>query len=154
MDREGIPETLTDPKDKLILVVDDDESLLDLIEHLVRKEGFRVARGVDGQEALSKAQALKPDLILLDFMLPGMGGYEVVKELQTAETSAIPIVVITGRRLDRSSIEMMRQERNVRDFMEKPLKPAFLSAVLHRLLKTRPPEIKRAPDRGPLGSNW
>ena len=49
---------------------------------------------------------------------------------------------------------MMRQERNVRDFMEKPLKPAFLSAVLHRLLKTRPPEIKRAPDRGPLGSNW
>ena len=96
MDREGIPETLTDPKDKLILVVDDDESLLDLIEHLVRKEGFRVERGVDGQEALSKAQALKPDLILLDFMLPGMGGYEVVKELQTAETSAIPIVVITG----------------------------------------------------------
>jgi two-component system alkaline phosphatase synthesis response regulator PhoP len=145
---------LSDPKDKLILIVDDDESILDLMEHVVKKEGFRVERGCDGQEAVAKAQSLTPNLIILDFMLPGIGGYEVVKELQMGDTVSIPILVITGRHLDRQSIEMVKQETNVRDFMEKPIKPILLSAAIHRLLKTRPPEIRRAPDRGPLGGSW
>ena len=140
---EGIPAELSDPAEKLVLIVDDDVSIVDLVEHVVRKEGFRVERAADGQEAVAKARELKPHLMLLDFMLPGMGGYEVVKELQAGDTAGIPIVVVTGRHLDRSSIEMIRQERNVRDFMEKPIKPAFLTAMIHRLLKTRPPEITR-----------
>ncbi len=150
MEEQG---ALADPKEKLILIVDDDESILDLMEHVVKKEGFRVERGSDGQEAVSKAQALNPDLIILDFMLPGMGGYEVVKELQ-GERSAIPILVITGRHLDRQSIDMVKRESNVREFMEKPIKPVLLGATLHRILKTRPPEINRAADRGPLGGRW
>ncbi|MBI4424686.1 MAG: response regulator [Elusimicrobia bacterium] len=145
---------LADPKDKLILIIDDDESILDLIEHVVKREGFKVERGSDGQEALQKAQALNPDLIILDFMLPGMGGFEVVKELQMGETVRIPILVVTGRHLDRQSIDMVKHESNVREFMEKPIKPVLLSALLHKLLKTRPPEIRRAPDRGPLGGRW
>ena len=144
---EGIPGDLSDPRDKLVLIVDDDVSILDLLEHVVRKEGFRVEQAADGQEAVNKARELKPHLLLLDFMLPGMGGYEVVKELQVGETSGIPIVVFTGRHLDRTSIDLIRQERNVRDFMEKPIKPAFLTSLIHRLLKTRPPEITRASDR-------
>ena len=144
---EGVPANLSDPHDKLVLIVDDDVSVLDLLEHMVRKEGFRVERAADGQEAVGKTRELKPHLLLLDFMLPGMGGYEVVKELQVGETSAVPIVVFTGRRLDRTSIDLIRQERNVRDFLEKPIKPAFLTSLIHRLLKTRPPEITRASDR-------
>jgi DNA-binding response OmpR family regulator len=143
------PTDLIDPKEKLILIVDDDESILDLIEHVVKKEGFRVERGVDGQEAVQKAQSLTPDLIILDFMLPGMGGFEVVKELQAGETVSIPILVVTGRHLDRQSIDMVKHEGNVRDFMEKPIKPVLLAAALHRLLRTRPPEIRRAP-----GNRW
>ncbi len=140
---------LADPKDKLILIVDDDESILDLMEHVVKKEGFRVERGVDGQEAVQKAQQLTPDLIILDFMLPGMGGYEVVKELQNGDTVRIPILVVTGRHLDRQSIDMVKHESNVREFMEKPIKPVFLGAALHKLLGTRPPEINRKP-----GNRW
>lgn len=148
------PTELADPKDKLVLIVDDDESILDLMEHVVKKEGFRVERGCDGQEAVQKAQSLSPDLIILDFMLPGMGGFEVVKELQGGETVRIPILVVTGRHLDRQSIEMVKHETNVRDFMEKPIKPVFLASALHKLLRTRPPEIKRAPERGPFGNRW
>lgn len=148
------PPDLADPKEKLVLIVDDDESILDLMEHVVKKEGFRVERGCDGQEAIQKATSLMPDLIILDFMLPGMGGYEVVKELQGGETVRIPILVVTGRHLDRQSIEMVKHESNVREFMEKPIKPVFLGSALHKLLRTRPPNVSRASDRGPMGNRW
>ena len=60
---------LADPADKFVLVVDDEESLRDLIELIVKKEGFRCDRAADGNEALRKAAALTPDLIILDLML-------------------------------------------------------------------------------------
>jgi len=148
-----IPE-LTDPKDKLILIVDDDESILDLLEHVVKKEGFRVERAADGQEAIRKAEALMPNAMILDFMLPGLGGFEVLKSLQMCDARSIPLIIITGRRIDRQTVEMVRQESNVREFIEKPIKPAVLSSVLHRMLQTRPPEISRKTDRGPLSSDW
>jgi DNA-binding response OmpR family regulator len=156
MEDEGLtlPPNLADPADKLILLVDDDESILDLLEHVIKKEGFRVERAVDGPEAMRKVEALKPSLIVLDFMLPGLGGFEVLKELQMGDARGTPVVVITGRKIDRQTIDMIRQESNVRDYVEKPIKPAALATLLHRHLRTRPPEIKRSPDRGPLSSGW
>jgi two-component system, OmpR family, response regulator AdeR len=127
------------PSDKLILLVDDDESLLDLMEHVVKKEGFRTDRAADGNEALRKVAALNPDLIVLDFMLPGMGGYEVLRELQAQGSGDIPIVIVTGRQMDRQSIDMVRQESNVKEFLEKPVRPAIMASHLHRILRTAPP---------------
>ncbi|TBR25056.1 response regulator [bacterium] len=150
----SLPPDLADPKEKLVLLVDDDESILDLLEHVVKKEGFRVERAADGQEAVRKVEAVVPDAIVLDFMLPGMGGFEVLKELQMGDARSTPIVVITGRRIDRQTIDMVRQEPNVREYIEKPIKPAVLSAVLHKILKTRPPDVSRKVDRGPLSGSW
>ena len=130
------------PGEKLILVVDDDESVRDLLDFIVRKEGFKVEKASDGEEALGKAKSLHPDLVLLDLMLPKFGGFEILRELQGDDTSDIPIVIITGRYTDRSTSEMIKQEPNVKDFIEKPLKPQVLSALLHTLLKTRPPVKK------------
>jgi len=151
MEEEGqAPEPqLADPSTKVVLLVDDDESLLDLMEHVVQKEGFRTDRAMDGVEALRKAQALSPDLMILDFMLPGMGGYEVLRELQAAGAGGIPVIVITGRHMDRKNIEMVRMESNVKEFMEKPLRPAVMAATIHNILQTRPPDVNRA-DRGPM----
>ena len=151
METEGLPEpVLTDPKEKLILLVDDDESLLDIVEHVVRREGFRTDRAVDGPEALRKAEALMPDLILLDFMLPGKGGYEVVRELQATGNGGIPVIVITGRQLDDKQIALVRLESNVKEFLIKPMRPAVLSALIHSLLKTRPPDIDRTAKGRPM----
>lgn len=149
---EQSSEELADPKDKLVLLVDDDESLLDLMEHVVQKEGFRTDRAADGTEALRKAEALNPDLILLDFMLPGVSGYEVLRELQARGNGCIPVIVVTGRQMDRKNVAMLRMEPNVKEFMEKPLRPALLAANIHNLLKTRPANVNRAPgsNRGPL----
>ena len=126
--------------DKLILIVDDDKDIRDLLEIIVRKEGFKVAIAQDGDDAQAKARALSPDLILLDLMLPKSGGYEALHELQADETAGIPIIVMTGRQLDDSTAEMIRRESNVRDFIAKPIKTDMLISRLHQLLKTRPPQ--------------
>ena len=124
-----------------------------MIEHVVQREGFKTDRAMDGAEALRKVAASEPDLILLDVMLPGKGGYEVLRELQAEGSGNIPVIVVTGRHLDRKNIEMMRLEPNVKEFMQKPLKPAILATTIHSLLQTRPPDINRAPgNRGPMSS--
>ena len=126
------------PADKLVLIVDDDDSVRELIEFVVKKEGFRVDKAADGEEALKKARAGCPDLMLLDLMLPKFGGFEILRELQNDETASIPIIIITGRYTDRSTSEMIKQEPNVKDFVEKPVKPQVLSALIHKILHTQP----------------
>src|ERR1035437_2344528 len=127
------------PADKLVLIVDDDESVRELIEFIVKKEGFRIEKASDGEEALTKARSVNPDLILLDLMLPKFGGFEILRELQSDETGSIPIVIITGRYTDRSTSEMIKQEPNVRHCIEKPVKPQVLTSLIHKLLHTQPP---------------
>src|SRR3990167_2397817 len=124
---------------KLVLIIDDDDGGRDLLSFLVKKEGFRAEVAVDGEDGFQKAERLKPDLILLDLMMPRYGGFEVLRQLQSSELSRIPIVIVTGRYTDRSTAEMIKQESNVVDFIEKPLKPNVLVAVLDRLLKPRAP---------------
>lgn len=132
----------SNPADKLVLIVDDDESVRDLIEFVVKKEGFKVEKAVDGEEALQKARQISPDIILLDLMLPKFGGFEILRELQSDETSGIPIIVITGRYTERSTSDMIKQEPNVKDFIEKPIKPQAMAAMLHKILNTQPPQKK------------
>lgn len=130
--------------DKLVLIVDDDKGIRELLEIIVTKEGFRTDTAEDGESALAKARAILPDIILLDLMLPGPGGFEILRELQQEATAGIPIIVITGRGLDHSTAELIRRESNVREFIEKPLRKEALVALLHQTLKTRPPRITGA----------
>jgi CheY-like chemotaxis protein len=131
-------EELTPSSEKLIMIVDDDDSVRELLEFVVQKEGFKVASARDGEEGLNKIREMMPNLILLDLMLPKYGGFEILRQLQSGPTASIPIVIVTGRYSDRSTAEMIRQESNVVDFLEKPVKPPVLAMNLHRLLKTKP----------------
>jgi CheY-like chemotaxis protein len=131
---------LADPKGKTVLVVDDDEAQRDLIKYMLRKEGFQVVEADNGALALRQAVELLPDAIILDLMLPGMSGYEVVRQLQAAGSGAIPVIIVTAREMDRKAEDALRVEPNVRDLLQKPPRPAALSACLHALLMTRPPE--------------
>lgn len=126
------------PSEKLICVVDDDESIRELLEFLVKKEGFKCETAVDGQDGLDKIQKLLPDLVILDLMLPRYGGFEILRQLQQGDTARIPIIIVTGRYNDRSTTDMIRQESNVMDFLEKPVKPAVLTMTLHKILRTKP----------------
>lgn len=139
MEQETNEAEFSDPRSKLILIVDDDEGQLDLIDHIVRKQGFQSERAVSAIEALRKMQASpRPDAIVLDLMLPGMGGYEFLRELQASGVGHVPVIVVTARVMDRKAVDMIKAEPNVRDVFQKPPSPARLSGVLHSALKTRP----------------
>ncbi|MEF3279967.1 MAG: response regulator [Elusimicrobiota bacterium] len=129
---------LAQPSEKLILIVDDDESIRDLLEFIIKKEGFKVEKCSNGKEALQKAKELSPDLIILDLMLPGYGGFEILRELQMYDTAHIPIIIITGKYMDRTTSEMIKMEPNVKEFIQKPIKNALLTATIHKILGTKP----------------
>ena len=146
---------LTDPKEKLVLLIEDDAEMLDMLALWIKNEGFQVETSASGSEGLRKADGMKtPDLIILDYMLPGTSGYEVAKELQSGDARNVPVVIVTGRRLDRQGLEMLKREHNVKEVMEKPVKPAVLASNIHRILGTQPAGISRKVDRGPMSSGW
>lgn len=145
----GEETALEKASDKLVMVIDDDESARDLIAFAVKKEGFKTAIAADGEEGISQIESLRPDLVILDLMLPRYGGFEILRQLQGGDNSRIPIVIVTGRYTDRATAEMMRQESNVADFFEKPVKLPVLAMALHRILKTLPPETAGKGAQGP-----
>ena len=132
--------SLNRPGDKLVVIIDDDDSVRELLEHIVAGEGFRFVAACDGEEGLGNVRKLLPDLVILDLMLPRRGGFEVLREMQAGETERIPVMVLTGRYGDRTTEALMRQESNVVDFIQKPINTKALRASLHDVLKTFPPD--------------
>lgn len=126
------------PAEKLVLVVDDDEGVRSFIEMSAMTQGFQVVTAVDGYDAAAKLAAKPADLIVTDLMMPGQGGYEFLRSLQTAGAPRVPVFVVTGSSLDDSTIRLIRQEANVVEFIPKPIRvPAFVAA-LHKHLNTKP----------------
>ena len=124
----------TEPS-RLVLVIDDDEGIRDLLSLLLKKEGFQVETAGDGEEGRRLALSLKPDMIVLDLMLPRYGGFELLRQLQETELKGVPIVVVTGRYTDPTTAELIRQETNVVELLEKPVKTASFLGVVRRILR-------------------
>ncbi|MBW6441233.1 response regulator [Patescibacteria group bacterium] len=81
----------------MILLVEDDEFLRDICEIKLKKEGFNVTTSADGLDAFKKIKDLKPQLVLLDVILPGMDGFDVLKKSKAdEETASIPIIMLTN----------------------------------------------------------
>lgn len=126
-----------DPVDRRVFICDDDDAVRQLLKVTLETEGFKVEAARDGRDILKKAQQFRPHLIVTDLMMPGGGGYEVLRTLQMDEiTRKIKVMVITGHSKDRSTIDMMKQEPNVVDFLEKPFHPELLLAAVHKALNT------------------
>ena len=126
------------PEERTILIVDDNDALWDLLNYIVRKEGFKVEKATDGKEAIDKARILRPGLILLDLM--PQAGFETLRELQSDDTADIPIILLSDRYFNQSTLELIAQEPNVKAFVKKPIDAPALAALLHKILKTRPPD--------------
>jgi DNA-binding response OmpR family regulator len=115
-----------------ILVIDDNRNLRDLLEHqLAIIDGHEVAMAGNGEEGLAIAQQTKPDLILLDWMLPGMDGMEVLKRLQaTPATQNIPVYMMTVRGKMRDVETALRD--GALDYVTKPVDVQELSRKVSR----------------------
>lgn len=94
---EAPPAEKIDPKKFRVLVVEDDSFLRDLISRKLVKEGFQVLQAVEGEEGLKKAIEEKPHIVLLDLILPGMDGFEVLKKIRADASSAnIPVIILSN----------------------------------------------------------
>jgi len=117
----------------LILVVDDYQDAREMYAEYLQYSGFRVAEAKNGNEAVTQARSLKPDLILMDLSLPGMDGWEATRVLKAdEETRHIPIVALTGHALAGAS-EGARKA-GCDSFVTKPCLPDDLVVEVRRML--------------------
>lgn len=119
---------------KTVLVVDDENDIIQLIRYNLEREGFRVESAANGNEALQKANDVRPDLILLDIMLPGKDGYEVIKNLnQNEKTTNIPVIFLTAKSAEFD--EVLGLELGADDYVVKPISPRKLVSRIRAVLR-------------------
>lgn len=123
---------------KGILLVDDDLTLREMYEERLKAEGFTVETAKDGQEALDKATQTRPNLILLDVMMPRINGLDVLKRLKEQdETKNIPVIVLTALIQDRERLEGIT--RGADDYVVKSeTMPGEVIDKIHRVLERGP----------------
>ncbi|WP_237213163.1 phosphate regulon transcriptional regulator PhoB [Falsiroseomonas oryziterrae] len=118
----------------IILVVEDEAPLLTLLRYNLEKQGFRVEEATDGQEALLRVAETRPDLILLDWMLPAMSGIEVCRQIRRRPaTRDLPIIMVTARTEDQDAVRAL--DTGADDYIAKPFAMEALLARIRALLR-------------------
>jgi|TARA_R100000005_G_scaffold95839_2_gene79071 two-component system alkaline phosphatase synthesis response regulator PhoP len=122
-----------------ILVVDDEKDLLDLIEYNLKKEGFAVLKAENGEEGIEIAKEHKPDLVLMDIMMPKMDGMEAVETMRADdELKSTPIIFLTARSDEKTEVEGL--DKGGDDYITKPISTTKLisriKAVMRRFDET------------------
>ena len=118
-----------------VLVVDDEPDLIRILEFGLRAAGYQVDIAADGQEGLKKARELRPDIILLDLMLPKLDGYKVCRLLKFDERyRQIPIIILSAR--TQEGDQTLAKEMGANRFITKPYEFAEILAHIEALLKT------------------
>lgn len=125
-----------------VLVVDDDDDVRLLCRVNLEFEGYRVREAVDGRAALDAVAAERPDVVLLDVMLPELDGWAVLAELKRQEATAdLPVVMLTARSLEEDQVRGW--STGAAEYVTKPFSPLVLSQVLEDVLATDPEEQER-----------
>ncbi len=114
-----------------ILVVDDERNIVELMKFNLKKEGYEVATAFDGMEALRVAREEKPDLIILDLMMPELGGLDVCKTLR--KESKVPIIIVTAKGEEIDMI--LGLELGADDYVTKPFSPKLLITKIRTVLR-------------------
>jgi len=130
--------------DQKILIIEDEEDILALIHYNLTREGFQVLCSASGEDGLKKVSEQRPDLILLDLMLPGINGIEICETLKGCpETSEIPIIMVTAKGEESDIVAGL--ELGADDYITKPFSPKILVARTKAALR-RPRKEALVPD--------
>ena len=124
-----------------VLVVDDDPKIRDLLRLYLVREGHRVTPAGDGESALAAARSGKPDLVVLDVMLPGMDGVEVCRRLR--DESSVPVILLTARTGDADKV--IGLDAGADDYVVKPFSPRELMARVRAQLRRHRPSVEDEP---------
>ncbi len=115
-----------------VLIVDDDQRLLNMLRRTFAYEGLQVFTASDGHEALAQVHQQRPDVIILDWLMPGLDGIQVVRQLREANDQTL-ILMLTARDAIEDRVEGL--ESGADDYLVKPFAPAELIARVHALLR-------------------
>ena len=117
-----------------VLVVEDEQDVAELLRYNLTKEGYEVILVANGGDALKRAREAKPELILLDIMVPQLNGWEVCRRLkQDAETRSIPVIMVTGRVEEGDKV--LGFEMGADDYVTKPFSPRELVARIRAVIR-------------------
>src|SRR5262245_50309156 len=134
---------------KTVLIVDDDQELVDGLRMVLERQGYRVIRARDGHEGKAAIYNQRPDLVILDMMMPRMGGYPVLEHFR-GKTDAPPIIMITAN--EGSRHKAYAEYLGVVDYIRKPFAMERLLETVNKVLRQAPPppegEDVDAPDDG------
>ena len=119
-----------------ILIVDDEENILDIVEAYLVAKNYQVFRAMDGEEALRKAETIRPDLIVLDLMLPDISGLEVCRRIR--KSSSVPVIMLTARTTEQDILSGLQIGAD--HYMTKPFSPKELVARVQTVLRRSHPE--------------
>jgi DNA-binding response OmpR family regulator len=123
---------------EFVLVIEDEKVISDLIRYNLEREGFRVASEADGEKGLDRLFSARPDVVILDLMLPGRNGLEVLRELRKDPTGRdIPVIVLTARSAEMD--KLLGFEHGADDYLTKPFSPRELVARVRALLRRSQP---------------
>lgn len=123
-----------------ILIVEDEPAMVELLRYNLESEGFDVVTAQDGEEGLLALEEEQPDLLLLDWMLPGVSGIEICRRLRRdAKQSGLPVIMITARGEEQDRIRGL--DVGADDYVSKPFSPAELLARIRALLRRRNPDV-------------
>ena len=122
----------------LVMVIEDEQDIRELIRYNLERAGFRVRAVADGEQGLKELFAARPDAVVLDLMLPGRSGLEVLRELrEQPATSDLPVLVLTARSAEMD--KLLGFEHGADDYLTKPFSPRELVARLRALLRRAQP---------------
>ena len=123
-----------------VLVVEDEDALATLLDYNLEKEGFRVERAADGEDALLRIEEETPDLLVLDWMLPKVSGVEVCRQLRARpETRRTPVIMLTARGEEADKVRGL--DTGADDYVVKPFAMSELVARIRALLRRTRPEL-------------
>jgi two-component system alkaline phosphatase synthesis response regulator PhoP len=133
---------------KRVLVVDDDAKTVELVKLYLNRDGYKVEVAYDGLEALRLAREVRPDLIVLDLMLPGYDGLQVCRTLR--QESDVPIIMLTARTTEEDKLKGLGLGAD--DYVTKPFSPRELAARVRAVLRRLPDEaLERGPQEAKVG---
>jgi two-component system, OmpR family, response regulator VicR len=131
--RTNLAQSLTQfkhPKSMKILVIDDQPMILKTLHHRLEKAGFDIAAAIDGKQAMSLFDSEKPDLVIVDLLLPFAGGFEILNFIREQRKSQIPVMVLSTIGLEKTIVEAFALGAD--DYITKPFRPSEIVARVKR----------------------
>ncbi|VAW80458.1 twitching motility protein PilH [hydrothermal vent metagenome] len=116
-----------------ILIVDDSPTEAHILKKILEKNGFEIETAENGTEGIERARELKPDLILMDVVMPGLNGFQATRQLtKNSETADIPVIIVTTKDQETDRVWGLRQ--GAKDFLTKPVSEKTLMEKINAIL--------------------